>query len=392
VGPVQKTAWLALAACVALGVWRAWQLDFLADDAFITFRYARHVAQGLGPVFNPGERVEGYTNSLEVAVLALAHWAGADLVWAGRAFSLAGGLAGVALAWRLARRAGSAATAWLAPLLVALHPSYAVWSGAGLETTVFGAWLTAAVLVSLSGPSDPRGFLAVSALGLLAGLTRPEGVVFYGLFVALALARGGWRGLIPGLLLFTSLGGLYFAARWSWFGALLPNTFYAKSAFTPAHLTRGLGYLAEFLVNPPNLPLAPLWALGALAAIRRRQLELVAVPALLVLLVAAEGGDGLPMYRFLVPALPCLGALAALGVDQLREDLGRRGLLAGLALAVAGAVGAFVPRHDAQYVNYRVQRDDEIPRWTEVGRALKAEFPAGTVLAAAPIGALGYYF
>ena len=31
------------------------------DDDFITYRYARHLVEGLGPVFEPGERVEGYT-------------------------------------------------------------------------------------------------------------------------------------------------------------------------------------------------------------------------------------------------------------------------------------------------------------------------------------------
>src|SRR5205814_2662804 len=34
---------------------------FGIDDAFINFRYAENLASGLGPVFNPGERIEGYT-------------------------------------------------------------------------------------------------------------------------------------------------------------------------------------------------------------------------------------------------------------------------------------------------------------------------------------------
>ena len=34
------------------------------DDAYITFRYSRNLAEGLGPVWNAGDPVEGYTNFL----------------------------------------------------------------------------------------------------------------------------------------------------------------------------------------------------------------------------------------------------------------------------------------------------------------------------------------
>src|SRR5436309_3119107 len=47
---------LAAAGFVPLAAW----LRFGIDDAFINFRYAANLAAGLGPVFNPGERVEGY--------------------------------------------------------------------------------------------------------------------------------------------------------------------------------------------------------------------------------------------------------------------------------------------------------------------------------------------
>ena len=48
-------------------------LDFLLDDAFISFRYAQNLVEGHGLVFNPGgpgEPVEGYTNFLWVLLMA----------------------------------------------------------------------------------------------------------------------------------------------------------------------------------------------------------------------------------------------------------------------------------------------------------------------------------
>ena len=45
---------------------------FVIDDTFIFLRYAEHLATGEGPVFNPGERVEGFTSFLRVVLLAAA--------------------------------------------------------------------------------------------------------------------------------------------------------------------------------------------------------------------------------------------------------------------------------------------------------------------------------
>ena len=50
---------------------------YLDDDQMISMRYARNLADGLGPVWNAGERVEGYTNFGWVLVMAAVHAAGA---------------------------------------------------------------------------------------------------------------------------------------------------------------------------------------------------------------------------------------------------------------------------------------------------------------------------
>ena len=43
------------------------------DDAAISFQYAKNWSLGRGVVFNPGERVEGYTNFLWIALLTPVH-------------------------------------------------------------------------------------------------------------------------------------------------------------------------------------------------------------------------------------------------------------------------------------------------------------------------------
>jgi hypothetical protein len=53
-----------------------------SDDAFISLRYAKHFAEGHGLVYNPGERVEGYTNFLWTVWLSVAYRGVAHL-WIG---------------------------------------------------------------------------------------------------------------------------------------------------------------------------------------------------------------------------------------------------------------------------------------------------------------------
>ena len=61
--------------------------DVLMDDAFISFRYAKNLANGLGLVFNPGEKVEGYTNFLWVMILGLSEYLGLGILTASKIFA-----------------------------------------------------------------------------------------------------------------------------------------------------------------------------------------------------------------------------------------------------------------------------------------------------------------
>ena len=382
----------------AYGVWRT---DFISDDAFIAFRYARNLARGLGLVWNPGERIEGYSDFLLVIALAGLERLGVDLVVAGRAQSATSGIACVLLAGGVTRRllprepllAGAAA------LVVAANPYVAAWGGAGLETTLFAA-LALGTALPLSGRApDARAFLLASALALLLALTRPEGVALY---VALALAAFGsaegdlqqrLRALAPGAALFTVLGATYFAWRLSYFGDWLPNTFRAKSGFTPAHALRGLAYLVAFAANPFVWLELPLATLGAVALWRRRERALPALALALLAVVIGVGGDGLPMYRFLVPLIPVAAVLAAIGANALTARWIPGAAHSGVALAAVGAVFAlsFFPVRDAQYGLMVEQRDYEIPTWRAVGDALGHVLPHDALVAAVPIGALGWY-
>jgi hypothetical protein len=78
-----RLGWITAAVCALLVItalrYTAEYDHRVIDDSYISFQYAKNWAAGNGPVFNPGERVEGYTNFLWMALMTPLWWiAGGD--------------------------------------------------------------------------------------------------------------------------------------------------------------------------------------------------------------------------------------------------------------------------------------------------------------------------
>ena len=118
-----------------------WVWSFTMDDAFISFRYAKHIADGVGPIWNladKAEPVEGFTTFLYVWLLG-----GLRLATRGDPVLL-GKIAGVAAMLLLAasvataiRRQAVTATAALVGLSFLVLPFAALNSVSGMETSLF---------------------------------------------------------------------------------------------------------------------------------------------------------------------------------------------------------------------------------------------------------------
>jgi hypothetical protein len=349
-------------AIVALAVAHIAWLRFVCDDAFISFRYADHLAMGHGMVFNAGERVEGYTNFLWVLVCAALIRLGAapevGAPWLGAVAAVLTLVAGIRfLAGRGLRRAAGAFGVALAG-----SGAFAAWATGGLETAWFTAFVFAA-FVSLiraiepapggaAGRDSRRPLLWSAAFLMLATLTRPEGLLLTGLaglFLGVrALRRAlAWRDLALWAACWSVPFALYFGWRVAYFGRLLPNTFAVKAGGASL-LPTGLAYLGG-VAERQHLAwwLAPIvlllvarrgagfgsgtWALG-LAWI---------VPYLAY--VAYVGGDFMDMGRFVVPMLPVAALLMAGAWEtvagRLSERLPARAMLAVSLALMAGYLG-----------------------------------------------------
>jgi hypothetical protein len=310
----RRTSWTTLAVPVmAAGglVAAAVALRFSTDDTFINFRYAANLAAGLGPVFNRGERVEGYTTPLWVFVLGGLHRLGAPIEATAHVIGIAAAAATVIAAGVVATRAapglGGVAGA-LAAVLIAFHPGVLFWTSSGMETPVFMLLVLAGVATATLGRTPGWGGLLCG----LAALTRPEGMLF-GAGVGAALAIRGGRGPVARFAAgVAGLTGLSELCRIAYYGAVLPNTFYAKVGLQVPH---GLWYVWQFVRDGGWIfAVAPVALAGA-----RRDVAVVWLLLIAAYLgwVISIGGDFLAFHRFVVPAVPLLAVLAALGVEAL---------------------------------------------------------------------------
>jgi arabinofuranosyltransferase len=134
---VARFAPLALAALVL--VWHAQQYDFVTDDAYISFVFARNLAEHGALVFNLGDPVEGYTNFLWTFGLGLLMVVGIPPELASRIAGVGFGLGVLAMSFRLAERllGRGHPLAALPALLLASSSGFACWSSGGLETQLY---------------------------------------------------------------------------------------------------------------------------------------------------------------------------------------------------------------------------------------------------------------
>jgi arabinofuranosyltransferase len=412
-----RLAVLALSVPFLLLVRRFW---FVCDDAYISFRYARHWVEGHGLRYNLGEQppVEGYSNFLWVVLSAAFELVGFRPERWVPLVSTGCGLALLALVHRTLRTRldVGAAPSFMATLALASFPPFALWSTSGLETMAFALALFIAFerLVLQDPPAPWTAALAAIAACLL----RTEGIV-WGVVIGVAGAsrlldpRGRARSLRP-LTVYLGATGLvflvYFLGRYAYHELPFPNAVYMKVQFGTDVLLRGYRYVATFFLAF----LTPFLVLPAMAFSWRRR-GLVTLPIALMAIAfpayaIVVGGDWLAMGRFLVPAFAFWAVLSgiALSASWTRSTAARALSLGGVAVAIVvgllpgwnihpvpQSVRAqyhfryFNPPFKSEYDRWRRQRDSPI-EGKRLGSALKRISKPGDSLVIGEVGAVGY--
>jgi len=306
----------------------------IIDDAYITFRYARNIAEGRGFVYNQGEHVLGTTTPLYTLILAGLSKIirSSDFPSIAVAVNAGAGALSVGLLYALGKRlVGHWAAPAAAALLWALAPFSVTFAVGGMETALTVALLLGAAFAYLADAS-----YTLAVLSPLALLVRPDtGLLLLLLWLGLFMRdrRVPWREGVVGIIVLVPW--LIFAAVK--FGSPVPGSLAAKSAAYHLSPTEGLVRLIQHYSTPffayallgrgwhlfGSAVYLALVSVGGLRICRRvpHAWPLLIYPY--VYLVAYAAANPLLFRWYLSPPLPFYILFILSGVWAVSSDVGR---------------------------------------------------------------------
>ncbi len=402
--------YLLLATAGLFAMFQTWAYD----DAYITYRYAQNLHDGLGMVYNPGERILSTTTPLFALLLAGLRFIFSDTPrtanFIGAASMALGGLCLGAIFGHfrlpLARWAG-----------LLLYPTAAlIVITTGSEMPLFLALCLAASLAYLRGRFGWAGVLMA-----LAVLARGDGLILAALIALDWLARAfraekNLRGVIRsipwgGVLGFLGLLTLWVIPASIYFGSPLPATLMVKRAqgllLGEESYTFGLVRLAKGLAAFPHYWVEAALALAGLARVGRRYRRGWFLLAWPLAHGAAYTLLGVTRYFwYYAPLMP--GLLAGVGfalggnAAQRKESAPHGGQptpwvvgtvspgMAGSLLAGLILIGLFAFQLN-DLSRLRATPDTRYGAFRGVGEWLNAHVPPGATVATLEVGIMGYF-
>lgn len=327
----------------------------LFDDAMISMRYARNLAQGEGLVWNPGEQVEGFSNPLWVLFMALLHLLPLPITHISLAVQVCGAiLMMLSLVWLRRMAALVSPQNEFVPLTAMLMTAFYLplnnWSLQGMEVSAL--LLLANISLYHTLRAQQLGVFSPWPLLLLgfSSWVRLDMVIMLVLvaaFLAWSDPKNRRRYLLWGALSLLFFLGVQTGLRWWYYGELLPNTYYLKLAGYPllARLGRGTISFIRFAWNMNWL----LFLMPFFYLLLRREKPVLLLSASFGIWAAYSlyvGGDAWEHHgganRFIAIGMPAFFVLFAIAVHSLRSKLtqmlGQHHLLTAARLDLATAI------------------------------------------------------
>lgn len=308
------------------------RLHFIQDDAYISLEYAKNFAQGNGLVFNIGQRVEGFTSFLWISILTIPFMLNINPEIFAQVLSISFGVLNLILTYFLSRvivgkyknKDVNSYFHFVPVIMLMISGTFYYWAVSGMETTLYTFSCMLGVYYYLIR-NKRIVYLYLSIIFLtLAFLTRQEAAIIIGIFILdfiieqlrnnnyiLNFKKLFSAKLIIFLSIFIIPTVIFILFRFSYFGYLFPNTFYAKTGITSDYLSAGLQYTGAFFEK--YLLYGSIFILPIFLLIKREYREkiilLYAIIFSYIIYIIFVGGDVLAMHRFFIPTLPLIYVL-----------------------------------------------------------------------------------
>jgi arabinofuranosyltransferase len=372
--------------------------SFVLDDAYITYRYARNLAQGVGFVYNANERVLGTTTPLFTLVLAAgAYVSQQDVVTVSLVVGLLSLWVGTGVLYQLGR-AHSKTLGLAVALVYVTNPLLSQF--VGMESY----FLVCLLLLGIWAYVGRRLRLAALLCGLLV-LVRFEMFLLPGVLAVVEfrsrrrLPYWLWPGLVPVLL--------WMLFAWPQFGSLIPLSVSAKLSASRVPFPVGAAVFAYIFTSqfPPAFVIIVLSVMGIMGALVLRRLpsryHVIILFGLLYFCLASTVAGSFPWYY--APLLPAFAVMVVGGVQIASElpgavrpawDAQQRDWLARRLRwpIIAGVVAIqLVFWRDNYELRQHQMYDHRYVLFQEAAQWLNENAAPHQTLAVGEIGYLGYY-
>lgn len=307
---------ILLEKSMTIGGERYW---WLHDDAMISMRYAHNFAEGNGLVWNIGEHVEGYSNFLWTIFMAFVHLFPIPISKTSLIVLLTNlllSMATIPIICRFVSTLGGRSLATTATIIgFALNRNIMIWATYGMETALLTLlFLLALYRVIRESQANQQKFLTYQLIAIIS-LVRADAAILSALLYVLALSLNKNKKRVLTYSFLSSILPLtHEAFRICYYGDILPNTAYLKTMGWNGRFYAGAEYSFKFISQYAIMIIFAI--VGSLVAKKRISYFILGGLFLYLSYVTSIGGDAFANFRFIIPIIPALMAIAFVGIES----------------------------------------------------------------------------
>jgi hypothetical protein len=394
----QGGGWLIIYFCLVFGILYSLFYNWTYDDPFITYRYARNLAQGNGFIYNPGEKVLSTTSPLFTLLLTGGYYLWSDIPHLANLIGASSIALGGCILWMLSRLWNLPLVGWACLILYPSFPQLAI--AIGSEIPLF----LAIGLVSILFFERKNYYLSAIFLALTI-LTRPDGFLIALLFIGYFYLRKEYPLPWVPILLFLALSLPWLLFSWFYFRSPIPSTLIAKQQqglmVISQRFAPGFIKLVSLYSNRWVYWFEAVLAILGLTIVISRHRKFLILTAWTVLIFIAYSLLGVTRYPWyyalLVPGFVTATGLGIASLDSFFHTVGRSSPLKSVSripshrilislLIIALAIG------QAQELwRLREHTDTRYPIYRIIGEWIDINTPPSSTIGTLEVGIIGYY-